>query len=169
MYVVTNGLLDLSVVTGEGNMACPSSSSPLYCAPVFLAPSVQGLIAGHMGLCQDKQSLFLSARLLQQVAHIPRSPLIPLRKLARSLSLSCHFSPPLLAWLCWWPQSKDNYLGEGRRQLSPINARLTTPEWRWPPFLPARRQKNKQTLREGETGWWGGGEREIRTCNAICP
>lgn len=72
----------------EGNVACPSSSSPLTVFLVLLAPSVQGLIADHMGLCQDKQSLFLSARLLQQVAHIPRSPLIPLRKLAVSLSLS---------------------------------------------------------------------------------
>lgn len=144
---------------------------PPYCVPVLLAPSEQGLIAGRMGLCQGKQSLFLSARLLQQVTHIPRSPLIRLSKLASlSLSLLCHFSPLQLAWLCWWPQSKDNYLGEGRRQLSPINARLTTPEWRRPPFIPALRQeKNKQTLREGKTEWWGGGEREICTCNAICP
>lgn len=61
---------------------------PPYCVPVLLAPSVQGLIAGRMGLCQGKQSLFLSARLLQQVTHIPRSPLIRLNKPAVSLSLS---------------------------------------------------------------------------------
>ncbi len=145
---------------------------PPYCVPALLAPSEQGLIAGRMGLCQGKQSLFLSARLLQQVAHIPHSPLIRLSKLAVSLSLSllCHFSPLQLAWLCWWPQSKDNYLGEGRRQLSPINARLTTPEWRRPPFNPAQRQKKEQAnaqrrrdrVMRGRLAW-------NCTCNAICP
>lgn len=137
-------------VMAEGNTACPSSSSLLIgFLSCWLHQSIY-LIAGRMGLSKGKQHPSLPARPLCQVALIPcLAPQSKTSRLFPPLSL-CHFSPPPLAWLCWWPQSKDNYLGENRRQLSPINARLTTPEWRRPPFIPAVK---KQTLRERQRKW----------------
>lgn len=132
---------------------------PPYCVPVLLAPSVQGLIAGHMGLCQGKQSLFLSARLLQQVAHIPRSPLIRLSKLALSLSLSAlSLFTPSACLIVLMTSIKRQLPRRGQETIISHQCEIDHTWIETATFYSCAEAKKRTSKHsERETEWWGGG------------